>query len=129
MSEVGMGRPPRSKHAAAPPGDGPAGGSTRIADAEASAQPSTATYLIVAAFLAALTVMEVSAFYIRAVKPVLLPLLLALSAGKFALIVLFYMHLRFDRWPYSAIFLFQLFFAAAVIVSLSLLFATFYGST
>jgi len=90
--------------------------------------PGTGTYLIVAAFLTVLTAMEVTAFYVRALKPVLVPVLLSLSAAKFALVVMFYMHLKFDRWPYGAIFFFQLFFAAVVIVSLSLLFAVFLGS-
>jgi len=92
---------------------------------EARVHPSTGTYLIVAAFLTALTAMEVTVFYVRALKPVLLPVLLSLSAAKFALVVLFYMHLKFDRWPYAGVFLAQLFFAVAVIVSLGLLFATF----
>ncbi len=93
---------------------------------EVHGHPGTATYVIVAAFLTALTAMEVTVFYVRALRPVLVPVLLLLSAAKFALVVMFYMHLKFDRWAYSAVFLFQLFFAAAVIISLSLLFATFY---
>ena len=92
---------------------------------EAPSHPGTSTYLIVAAFLTVLTAMEVTVFYVRALKPVLLPVLLLLSAAKFALVVMFYMHLKFDRWPYGAVFVVQLFFAAAVIVSLGLLFATF----
>lgn len=95
---------------------------------ETRGHPGTATYLIVAAFLAVLTAMEVTVFYVRALKPVLLPVLLSLSAAKFALVVMFYMHLKSDRWPYSVVFLAQLFFAAAVIISLSLLFASFLGS-
>ena len=87
--------------------------------------PGTMTYVIVAAVLTLLTVMEVSALYVQALKPVLLPVLLLLSAAKFALVVMFYMHLKFDRWAYSAIFLCPLFIAALVVVSLSLLFATF----
>jgi cytochrome c oxidase subunit 4 len=92
---------------------------------QARGHPGTSTYLIVAAFLTVLTAMEVTVFYVRALKPVLLPVLLLLSAAKFALVAMFYMHLKFDRWPYSAVFLVQLFFAAAVLISLSLLFATF----
>jgi cytochrome c oxidase subunit 4 len=90
--------------------------------------PGTVTYLIVAAFLTLLTAMEVTVFYVRALKPALVPVLLLLSGAKFTLVVLFYMHLRFDRWPYSAVFLVQLFFAGAVIISLGLLFTTFLGS-
>jgi cytochrome c oxidase subunit 4 len=89
--------------------------------------PRTMVYVIVAVFLALLTAMEVTAFYVQALKPVLLPVLLSLSAAKFILVAMFYMHLKFDRWGYSAIFLFQLFFAAAVIVSLGFLFTKFFG--
>lgn len=87
--------------------------------------PGTAVYLIVATFLALLTGMEISVFYVHALQPVLVPLLLLLSAAKFVLVVMFYMHLRFDRRAYGAVFLFELFFAAAVIVSLLALFAAF----
>ena len=91
----------------------------------ARTQPGTATYVIVAAFLTVLTAMEVTASYVHALRPVLVPVLLLLAAAKFALVVMFYMHLRFDRWAYSAVFLFELFFAAAVIFSLLMLFAAF----
>ena len=92
---------------------------------QARAHPGPTTYLIVAAFLAVLTGMEVTVFYVHALRPVLVPVLLLLSAAKFALVVMFYMHLRFDRPAYGAVFLFELFFAAAVIFSLLLLFAAF----
>jgi cytochrome c oxidase subunit 4 len=90
--------------------------------------PGTNVYLIVAAFLTVLTAMEVTVFYVRALKPALPPVLLLLSGAKFALVVMFYMHLKFDSVAYSAIFLFQLFFAVVIIISLVMLFATFLGS-
>jgi hypothetical protein len=40
---------------------------------------------------------------------------------------MFYMHLKFDRAAYSAIFIAQLFIAAVVIVALMVLFAVFLG--
>jgi cytochrome c oxidase subunit 4 len=95
---------------------------------EARAQPGTGTYLVVAALLTVLTAMEVTVFYVHAMRPVLKPVLMVLSAAKFALIVLFYMHLRYDRWAFSTIFGFQLAMACVVVVSLTLLFATFYLS-
>lgn len=88
--------------------------------------PGTIVYLIVAGLLALLTGMEITVFYVRALRPVLVPVLLLLSASKFALVLMFYMHLRFDRWAYSAVFLCQLFFACALIVSLHQLFAAFF---
>lgn len=95
---------------------------------DARSHPGTTVYITVAVFLTILTVMEVTAFYVQALKPVLFPVLLLLSAAKFALVVMFYMHLKFDRWAYSAIFLFQLLIATLLILSLSFLFATFLGS-
>ena len=92
---------------------------------DARPHPGTAVYVIVAAFLAVLTGMEITVFYVHALEPVLVPVLLLLSAAKFVLVVMFYMHLRFDRWTYSAVFLFELFFAVAVVGSLLALFAAF----
>ena len=87
--------------------------------------PGTVVYLIVAAFLALLTGMEITVFYVRALRPVLLPVLLLLSTTKFALVLMFYMHLKFDRWTYSAVFLGQLFIASALVISLVTLFGAF----
>jgi len=92
-----------------------------------SRHPPTRVYLIVAAVLTALTAIEVTVFYVPAMQPVLLPVLLLLSAAKFALVAMFYMHLKFDRAAYSAIFIAQLFIAAVVIVALMVLFAVFLG--
>ncbi len=91
--------------------------------AEAPAHPGTATYLIVAAFLVILTAMELTVFYVHPLRPVLVPVLLILSAAKFALVAMFYMHLKYDGWHLSAIFVFPLIIAALLLVSLMLLFA------
>ena len=93
-----------------------------------SGHPSTRVYLAVAAVLTMLTAIEVTVFYVPAMKPVLLPVLLVLSAAKFALVAMFYMHLKFDRAAYSAIFIAQLFIAAVVIIALMVLFAVFLGA-
>lgn len=92
-----------------------------------STHPGTMVYIIVAVFLTVLTAMEVTVFYVHALRPVLLPVLLSLSAVKFALVAMFYMHLKFDSRGYSAIFVGQLIFAAGLIIALSLLFAGFFG--
>ncbi|MGD2063336.1 MAG: cytochrome C oxidase subunit IV family protein [Nitrospirota bacterium] len=93
-----------------------------------SGHPGTRVYLAVAAVLTVLTAIEVTVFYVPAMKPVLLPVLLILSAAKFALVVMFYMHLKFDRAAYGAIFIAQLFIAAVVIIALMVLFAVFLGA-
>jgi len=91
----------------------------------ARTHPGIATYVIVAAFLTVLTAMEVTVSYVHALRPVMVPVLLVLAAAKFALVVMFYMHLKFDRRAYGEVFLSELFFAAAVVFSLLMLFAAF----
>ena len=83
------------------------------------------TYLTVAAILTILTVVEVGVFYVPAFKPVLAPLLLFLSAIKFALVVMFYMHLKYDNKLFSLVFLAPFFIAIGVIVALLFLFGFF----
>ncbi len=84
--------------------------------------PGTGVYLIVAAFLVVLTLMELTVFYLRVLKPVLVPVLLILAAAKFSLVAMFYMHLRYDRPMLSAIFIFPLVIAAMLVTSLLMLF-------
>ncbi|MBI4419637.1 MAG: cytochrome C oxidase subunit IV family protein [Gemmatimonadetes bacterium] len=86
---------------------------------------STDFYLVIAAILTIITLVEVGVFYVPAFKPVLIPLLLALSALKFALVVMFYMHLKFDHQLFTSVFLLPLFIAIGVIVALLFLFGKF----
>lgn len=68
--------------------------------------PTPATYWLVALFLAAVTAMEVTTPYVSTLDPVKVPLLVALGAIKFATVVMFFMHLRFDKKLYRNLFLF-----------------------
>jgi cytochrome c oxidase subunit 4 len=86
---------------------------------------TVATYLAVAAVLTVITIVEVGVFYVPAFHPVLAPVLLTLSAAKFALVVMFYMHLKFDHPLFRTIFTLPLLFAVAVIVSLLFLYGVF----
>ena len=65
---------------------------------------SVGFYWMVGVVLAVITALEVAVFYIPAMSPVLVPVLLALSATKFALVVMFFMHLRFDSSVLSGLF-------------------------
>jgi heme/copper-type cytochrome/quinol oxidase subunit 4 len=85
------------------------------------AHPSPATYVVIGVILTIITVVEVGVFYVPAFKPVLAPLLLLLSTGKFALVVMFYMHLKFDRPLFRLVFALPLLLAAGMIISLLLL--------
>jgi cytochrome c oxidase subunit IV len=76
-------RPPSTQAPAGPP-------------AESSAHASVWTYLKVAGVLTLITALEVGVIYIRQLTPIIVPLLLAMSAAKFLLVVMFFMHLRYD---------------------------------
>jgi len=88
--------------------------------AHAGAGPRT--YLVVAAFLLAITVMEVSIFYVPALARVLVPILLILSSLKFALVAMFYMHLKFDHAWFSYVFIGPLIIVIGLAVALLWLF-------
>jgi len=57
------------------------------------------TYVAVAVILTLITALEFGVIYIRRLAPVVVPLLLVMSAAKFALVVLFFMHLRYEGRP------------------------------
>lgn len=98
---------------------------TEPGQATEHAHPNVGTYLRVAAVLVILTVLEVGVFYVPAFHPILVPVLLVLSACKFALVVLFYMHLKMDSPFFSFLFGAPLVLATGVLVALLLL---FYGT-
>ena len=75
------------------------------------------TYVIIAAILTAVTGLEFGVIYVRRLAPVLLPLLLTLSAGKFALVVMFYMHLRFESRVLTFLFVAPLVLATVIAVA------------
>jgi len=83
--------------------------------------PTVDVYLRVAAALVILTVLEVGVFYVPAFHPVLVPVLLVLSACKFTLVVMFYMHLKADSSIFTFLFGAPLILAVTVLVALLLL--------
>ena len=88
----------------------------------AGAHPTGFTYVRVAALLAFLTGVEVGVFYIDALEPAFLPIFLILSVAKFALVVMFYMHLKFDARLFSGVFVGGLMLAISVTIVLMGLF-------
>lgn len=92
--------------------------------------PTWGTYKWVAIILTVITALEVWAYYIPALvaSPVFVPLLLIMSAAKFIIVVLFYMHLRYDHKLFKALFTGPLIIAMATIIGLLLLFAKFGAS-
>src|SRR5947207_901948 len=82
-------------------------------------------YLRVAAVLVILTVIEVGVFYVPAFHPVLVPALLILSAVKFTLVVMFYMHLKMDSRFFTFLFGGPLLLALVMTMGLMFLFGAF----
>ena len=89
------------------------------------AHPSNRTYVLVAAILGVITAVEVAVFYVEALKPVLVPILLVLSAAKFTMVVGFFMHLKFDSKLYRALFVGPLVVAVAVMLAMFLIYGVF----
>jgi cytochrome c oxidase subunit 4 len=84
--------------------------------------PTADVYLRVGLVLVILTVLEVGVFYVPAFHPVLVPVLLVLSAAKFTLVVMFYMHLKADSKFFTFLFGVPLMLAVGVMVALLFLF-------
>ena len=93
--------------------------------------PTAGLYAKVGLILFVLTALEVGLYEVtygshagpsaRAFIPFFVPLLLLLSAAKFALVAMFYMHLKQDSKLFSGVFVFPLIIATVVIVSLIIL--------
>lgn len=84
--------------------------------------PTAGTYIRVAVILTVLTVLEIGVFYVPEFHPVLAPVLLSLSALKFAIVVMFYMHLKMDSKFFTLLFGGPLLLAGAVMLGLLFLF-------
>ena len=89
------------------------------------AHPGARTYVLIGIVLAIITMTEVWAYNQPELRPILVPLLLTLSAAKFVLVVGFYMHLRFDHPLFTGVFGFGLAVAGSVITALMFLFGQY----
>ncbi len=82
-------------------------------------------YVAIAVILAVFTALEVMVFYVEALAPFLFAILMVLMVVKFALVVMFFMHLKFDRPLLTGVFAGGLFMAIFVIVALMAVFGKF----
>jgi cytochrome c oxidase subunit IV len=97
-------------------------GETGDPDVQTHEHPGPRKYVMIGIVLSILTAAEVAAYYIDALSPVLVPILLVLSAAKFILVVQFYMHLKFDSKIFTSVFVGPMALAALVIISLIILY-------
>lgn len=86
------------------------------------AHASDATYWRIAVILTVITALEVATYYAAVMRPILVPTILTLGTTKFALVAMFYMHLKFDSKLFSGFFVFGILVAAATIVAFIALF-------
>jgi cytochrome c oxidase subunit 4 len=84
--------------------------------------PTWRTYVVIGFVLSVITAVEVAIFYIEALATLLVPILLVLSSAKFVIVVLFYMHLKFDSKVFGRVFFAPLFLAALVVIGMIILF-------
>ena len=80
------------------------------------AHPGPAEYVKIGLLLAVITAVEVAVYYVDALADVLVPILVVLSALKFTLVVLWFMHLKFDNRMFSTFFVGGLMLVAALFV-------------
>ena len=97
-----------------------------------SSHPTFKQYVWIAIFLFAVTIVEFLLIYDKVgidddLGASKIPILIFLSAMKFAVVIMYYMHLKFDNRLFSGIFLAGLALAFAVGVALIGLFVTFGG--
>ena len=91
--------------------------------------PTWKQYKWVALILTVITILEVWGYYIPSfvASPVFVPALLIMSAVKFAIVVLFYMHLRYDHKLFKSLFTGPLIIAMSTLIALLFLFGKFAG--
>jgi cytochrome c oxidase subunit IV len=95
------------------------------------AHPTASVYFKVGLVLFVLTALEVGLYEItygghagpsaEAIKPFFVPMLLLLSAAKFALVAMFYMHLKQDSKLFTGVFVFPLAIATFIVLALIVL--------
>ena len=91
------------------------------------AHPTPAKYVAIALILAAVTIVEVAIVYIDFLGGIVGPVRVILSAAKFALVAMFFMHLRFDNRLFSTMFVGGLLLAVGVLITLLALFRVIAG--
>jgi cytochrome c oxidase subunit IV len=93
---------------------------------EVHEHPSWKQYKWVALILTLITVFEVWVYYTPIKQtPAFVPMLLIMSAVKFAIVVAFYMHLKYDHKLFRALFIGPLVIAMSTLLALLFLFSKF----
>jgi cytochrome c oxidase subunit 4 len=87
--------------------------------------PSAKEYVRIGVILAVLTTLEIASYYVDTSTAVLIPTLFALAFVKFLLVVMWFMHLRFDDRRYARFFVSGLALAATLYLVVLISFKAF----
>lgn len=102
---------------------------TREVAHDEHAHPGAREYVNIAAILTVITAIEVGLYFIESLSHLaLVIMLMILMVVKFALVVGWYMHLKFDHPYFSLIFIGGLLVGASIVISLAALFGVFGGT-
>ena len=94
---------------------------------EPAHHPEPRQYVVVAVVLAVATAFEVAIYYTSIPHPILVAFLMLAAVFKFSLVVLWFMHLRFDSRMYSRFFLMGIAGAVTLFTIVLLTFKAFSG--
>jgi cytochrome c oxidase subunit IV len=97
----------------------------REASAPHREHPSAKEYIRIGILLGVLTALEVASYYVDVNTSVLIPTLFTLAFIKFVLVVLWFMHLRFDDRRYARFFVMGLALAATLFLVVLISFRAF----
>ncbi len=79
-----------------------------------SKHPSELEYIKIAVILAVVTALEVGVYYVPSFKRLLVPILLTMAVVKFAMVAMWFMHLKFDNRLFRRFFVLGLVLALVV---------------
>lgn len=85
-----------------------------MTDSHGEHHPSDMEYIKIAVILALVTGAEVIVYYIRSLRPLIVPILLSMAVVKFAMVALWFMHLKFDSRVFRRFFVLGIILALAV---------------
>lgn len=85
-----------------------------MTDTHTDNHPSELQYVKIAAILGFITALEVGVYYIKSLKPLIVPVLLSMALVKFFLVAMWFMHLKFDSRIFRRLFVLGIILALIV---------------
>jgi cytochrome c oxidase subunit IV len=96
-----------------------------VAPAHVGRHPGPKEYIRIAIILGVITALEVAVYYLEGAQDYLIPLLFFFSFVKFTLVVMWFMHLKFDSRTYARFFVMGLAGALTLFLIVLLIFQVF----